>query len=79
MPDWEDELLNPKFIYLILGAIFISGAVVSMCTAKTIARYAGWVRRVEKPNDFGGVVAIYFLGGVVCIGIYLYKVYELLH
>jgi hypothetical protein len=53
MPD-EGTLLNPKFIYLILGVTFLSAAVVSTYTGKTIARYAGWVHRAEKPRDFWG-------------------------
>jgi hypothetical protein len=74
MPDW-DSLLNPKFIYFILGFIFLSAAVVSACAGKTIARYKGWVYRAKEPSDFWWGVAIYFLGGIFCIGIYLNSVF----
>lgn len=70
MPDL-DSLLNPKFIYFILGAIFFIAAVVSMCTGKTIARYKGLIYRAKEPNDFWGVVAVYFFGAIICIAIYL--------
>lgn len=70
-----DTLLNPNFIYFILGTMFLIAAVVSMCTGKTIARYKGWVYRSKEPNDFWGVVAIYFFGGIICIGIYLRSIF----
>ena len=70
-----DSLLNPKFIYFILGVIFLSAAVVSTCTGKTIARYKGWVYRAKEPSDFWWGVAIYFLAGILGIGIYLHSVF----
>ncbi len=70
-----DSFLNPKFIYLILGLIFFIAAVVSTCTGKTIARYKGWVYRAKEPGDFWGVVALYFFGGIICIGIYLCSIF----
>lgn len=76
MPD-EDALLNPKFPYFMVGVAFLAAAVVSTCAGKTIARYRGWVYRTKEPSEFWGVVAIYYLGAIVCIGIYLYEVYEL--
>lgn len=74
MPD-SVLLLNQKFIYFLLGAIFLIAAVVSMCTGKTIARYKGLVYRANEPNDFWGVVAIYFFGGIICVGIYLHSAF----
>jgi hypothetical protein len=74
MPDL-DSFLNPKFIYFILGVIFLIAAVVSTCTGKTIARYKGWIYRAKEPSDFWGVVAIYFFGGIICIGIYLCSIF----
>jgi hypothetical protein len=74
MPDW-DSLLNSKFIYLVLGLIFLSAAVTSACTGKTIARYRGWVYRDKNPSDFWWVVAIYWLAGMLGIGIYLGSVF----
>ena len=66
-----DSLLNPKFIYFILGVIFLSVAVVSTCAGKTISRSTGWIYRAKNPTDFWWTVAIGFLAAVVCIGIYL--------
>jgi len=74
MPDLY-TLLRPPYIYLILGVIFVSAAVVSTCSGKTFARYAGLAYRAKEPVQFWGTVAIYFLGGVCFIGYFVYKVY----
>jgi hypothetical protein len=42
-----DSLLNPKFIYLILGVIFLSLAVVSTYTGKAYSGYGGWAYRLK--------------------------------
>jgi hypothetical protein len=55
MPDWYSE-----YIYLILGVIALSGAVVSTCTGKTF--YRGLVYRAKDPSEFWWLVTIYFLG-----------------
>ena len=73
MPDLG-SLLNPKFIYLILGVIFLIAAVVSVCTGTTISR-SGCAYRPKEPGDFWGVVSIYFLAGIFFIGIYLCSVF----
>jgi hypothetical protein len=66
MPDWYSH-----YIYLILGVIFFSGAVVSTCTGQTWVRFSGLVYRAKEPTLFWGTVAIYCVGGVVCIGTFL--------
>ncbi len=75
MPDWY-SLLRPPYIYLIFGVTFFSLGVVSICTGKASARYS-WVYRTQEPTLFWWVVAIYYLVGVLFIGIFLYKVYGL--
>jgi hypothetical protein len=72
----EVALLNPKFPYFMVGVIFLTAALVSTCTGKTIARYSGWVYRAKKPSEFWGVITIYYLAATVCFGIYLYEVYK---
>jgi H+/Cl- antiporter ClcA len=68
------KFLRPPYIYLILGIISFSGAVVSTCTGKTWARFRGSVYRTKEPNAFWRVVAVYFLGAVLFIGLFLYEV-----
>ncbi len=76
MPDLP-SLLRPPYLYLILGAISFSGAVVSTCTGKSWGRFGGFVYRAEEPNQFWWLVATYYLIGVGFIGVLMYKVYEL--
>jgi hypothetical protein len=71
MPDF----LKAPYIFLILGVISFSAALVSTCTGKTYGRYGGWAYRAKEPRDFWGVVAVYYLVGVWFIGDFLYKVY----
>jgi hypothetical protein len=66
------SLLRPPYIFLILGVISFSGAVVSTCTGKTWARFEGSIDRSKEPNNFWSVVAIYFLGSLLFIGLFLY-------
>ena len=76
MPDFY-SLLTPPYIYLVLGALSFSLAVVWTCTGKALTRYHGLVYRAEEPNLFWWVVATYYLIGVGFIGYFLYKVYRL--
>jgi hypothetical protein len=67
MPDWY-----PQYIYLILGLISLSGAVVSTFTGKARARFSGWVYRANEPGQFWRLVAMYYVGAVLFIGIFLF-------
>ena len=66
MPDWYSHC-----IYLILGLILFSGAVVSTCTGKARTRFSGGVYRAIEPRQFWWVVAMYYVGAVLFIGIFL--------
>ena len=66
MPDWYSH-----YIYLILGISSFSGAVVSTCVEKTSARTGRWIHCAKEPNTFWWVVAIYYLGALLFVGLYL--------
>jgi hypothetical protein len=74
VPD-TDRLLNPDFIYLLLGIIFLAGAVVSTCTGKTYSGFGGWANRSKEPTQFWWAVAVLYVGSVFCIGKYLGSVW----
>jgi hypothetical protein len=74
MPDLF-SLLRPPYIFLTLGVISFSGAVVSTCTGKTRTRFRRSVYRAKEPSEFWGVVAMYYLIGVCFIGYFLYQVH----
>jgi len=70
VPD-SPSLLRPPYIYLIVGVVLFSAAVVWTCIGKARSRFHGWVYRAQEPVVFWLVVATYYLGGVLLIGIFL--------
>jgi hypothetical protein len=73
------SLLRQPDIYLILAVISFSAAVVWTYIGKAWTRFYGWVYRAEEPTGFWWVVAVYFLGGVLFIGLFMYEAYGLSH
>jgi len=72
MLDLHSQL--PPYSLLILGGISLFGAVVSTCTGKTWARTGRTIYRDKEPSEFWWVVAIYYFGAVLFVGIFLYEV-----
>jgi len=70
MPDWH-FLLTPPYIFLILGVMSFSAAVVWTRTGKAWVRFHGWVYRAREPKWFWWEVALNYLAGVFSIGIFL--------
>jgi hypothetical protein len=68
-------LLRPPYIYLTLGVVFSFAGVASTLAGKTVGRAGGWAYRAKEPIQFWLGVVLYFLGGVLFIGRFLYKVY----
>jgi len=71
MAYWNLQL--PPSILLILGVISFCAAVVWTCTGKARTRSHGWVYRAREPIVFWVVVATYYLGGLLFVGLYLYQ------
>jgi hypothetical protein len=67
MPD-SPSLLRPPTIFLILGSISFSLAVVWTCIGKARTRFHGWVYRAEVPNQFWFQVAMYCFVGAGLMG-----------
>lgn len=65
--------LKPPYIFLILGDISISAAVIFTVYGKVWVRFNGWVYRDKQPGSFWGEVAIYYLGGIWFVGYFFYK------
>jgi hypothetical protein len=74
MGDWNSQIRSP-YVFLILGCILLSAGVVWTYTGKARTRFRGWVYRAEEPTGFWWLVALYYLGGVLFLGIFLSKVY----
>jgi len=63
MPD----LFSPPYFSLVAGFAIFLGAVVSVCTGKTLARFRGLVYRDKDPSNFWWAVAVYFVTGVLLV------------
>lgn len=70
MTDWDSQL--PTSSLLILGGTSFCAAVVWTCIGKARTR-SGWVYRAQEPNVFWLVVATYYIGAVLFVGLYLYE------
>jgi hypothetical protein len=57
---------------LIFGMFLLFLAVVYTYTGKTWIRAGGWVDRAKEPKRHWLTVAVYYLGGVGCIGYSLF-------
>jgi hypothetical protein len=75
LPDWYSRQINSPYLFLILGLISFSGAVVATCTGKSLSRFGRVIRRAQKPKQFWCDVAIGYLAGVCFVGYFLYKVH----
>ena len=63
--------LRPPQIFLILGVISLSAAVVFTCTGKVWVRFNGWVYRAQETKWFWCEVGLAYLIGVGFIGCFL--------
>jgi hypothetical protein len=72
-----NSLLRPPYIFLVVGGLSISAALVFTFMGKVWVRFNGWVYRTEEPRTFWVQIAVLFLGGVWFVGYFFYKVYGL--
>lgn len=72
MLDLHSQSSSP-YILVILGGILFCAGVVWTCTGKARTRSHGWVYRAQEPIVFWLVVAAYYLGALLFIGLYLYE------
>lgn len=69
--------LSPPYVFLTLGALSISAAVIFTCMGKVWVRLNGWVYRAKEPRWFWYEVAGDYLIGIFFIGYFFYKFYGL--
>ena len=66
--------LSPPYGLLIFGLFSLVLAVVATCIGEALGRF-GLVYRDERPKQFWLLVETQYLGGLILIGFFLYKVY----
>jgi len=69
---WRGYIVARHNTSLVLGAVFIALAVISMLTGKTFVKYRGIVSRADDPKTFRGSVIVDCVAGLVFFGLYLY-------
>jgi hypothetical protein len=72
MPDLH-SLLRPLGSNLTFAVFLFSWAVFCTCTGKAKAPYSPAVYRAQEPILFWWTVGIYYLGGLIFLGVYLYR------
>jgi hypothetical protein len=61
---------------LAFGVASLFLALAATYTGEAWARFAGPVYRAKEPKKFWRLVAAYYLGGIVFVGYFLYKLCE---
>jgi hypothetical protein len=69
---WYGYLMSRHEIFLILGIVLFGLALISTLTGICLARYQGIIDRAKDPKTFWQNVAMYYLLGLLCLGLYLF-------
>jgi hypothetical protein len=74
-----DRFSYPIFMpyrLLLLGFLCFIVAEISIWKGKALTRGHGLVSRAEDPKSFWWIVAMWYVGGVVLIGDFFYKIWN---
>jgi energy-coupling factor transporter transmembrane protein EcfT len=74
MLDHYSYLIDRQHRFLLIGIVLLVMAVVFTLTGESLERYHGIVYRAEEPKRFWWNVAMFFLGGIFFIALYLYNI-----
>jgi hypothetical protein len=69
---WYGYLMARHDISLILGTVLIGIALSSTLTGVCLVKFQGIIMRAKDPKTFWQNVALYYLLGLLCLGLYLY-------
>ena len=58
--------------FLILGTVLMVMALIFTLTGRCLVKYEGIIHRAKGPKTFWQNVALYYLLGLLCLGLYLY-------
>ena len=72
--DRYSSLLDPQQRFLLIGIVLLVMAVVFTLSGETVERFYGIVYRTEEPKRFWWDVAMFYIGGLFFIAIFLYKI-----
>jgi hypothetical protein len=65
-----DSPARSSYVFLAVGIFLISCSAFYVWIGKASARFS-WVYRAKEPGTFWSLIVMYFLGGLLFIGIFL--------
>jgi len=69
---WYRYLMARHHMALILGTVLMAMALIFTLTGRCLVKYQGIVNRDKDPKTFWQNVAVYYLLGLLFLGLYLY-------
>ena len=72
LPDLQSRT---PYVWLIFGSGLLLLAIIGTRTGKVRASAGGVADRTKEPQDFWGLIIMYYLCGICSIGYFLYEVY----
>jgi hypothetical protein len=67
-------LIDRQHRFLLIGIVLLLMAAVFTLTGETVERYHGMVYRAEEPKRFWWDVALFYIGGIFFIALYLLNI-----
>ncbi len=58
--------------FLILGTVLVASALIFTLSGRCLVRFQGIIDRAKDPKSFWQSVSVYYLFGLLCLGLYLY-------
>jgi hypothetical protein len=69
---WYQYLMAGHHTFYVMGIVLVVAALIFALTGICLVKYKGIVHRSKDPETFWQNVALYFVLGLVCLGLYLY-------
>jgi hypothetical protein len=69
---WYGYLMARHHTFLILGTVLMVMALIFTLTGRCLVKYQGIINRAKDRKTFWQHVAVYYLPGLLCLGLYLY-------
>jgi hypothetical protein len=67
-------ILKPPYMLFDFGVFLIFLGTVFFSMGKAYERGGGWVYRDKEPKRFWWAIALYYLGGFLCLGFFFYGI-----
>jgi len=69
---WHRYLMARHQVFMWMGIVLVAMTVIFTLTGQCLVKYRGIVSRAEDPKTFWQNIALYFVLGLICLGLYLY-------